>query len=133
MQIALIRIAFAVTIYLKCWLHSVCVCVWMRSIMILGIASCPVKEKNLIRIERNNATIKNNRSQILLKIGVSENFAKFTRKHLCQIHFFNEVVGIQDATALKKRLSYSFFSLNFAKYIKTPICRESTNDCFCFQ
>ena len=38
------------------------------------------------------------------KEGVLKNFAKFTRKRLCQSLFFNKVAGLSFATLLKKRL-----------------------------
>ena len=34
----------------------------------------------------------------------SENFAKFTGKHLCQSLFFNKVAGLRPATLLKMTL-----------------------------
>ena len=36
--------------------------------------------------------------------GVLRNFAKFTRKHLCQSLFFNKVAGLRPATLLEKGL-----------------------------
>ena len=35
------------------------------------------------------------RSQVFHKKGVLRNFAKFTRKHLCQSLFFNKVAGLR--------------------------------------
>ena len=37
--------------------------------------------------------------------GVPKNFAKFTRKHLCQSLFFNKVVGLGPTTLLKNTLA----------------------------
>ena len=39
-----------------------------------------------------------------IKKGVLRNFAKFTRKHLCQSLFFNKVAGLRPATLLEKGL-----------------------------
>ena len=44
------------------------------------------------------------------------NFAKLTRKHLCQSLFFNDVTGTL-------RLRHRYFSEAFAKFPRTPFCR----------
>ena len=38
---------------------------------------------------------RSSRSEVFWKNGVLKNFAKFTRKHLCQSLFFNKVAGLQ--------------------------------------
>ena len=49
-----------------------------------------------------NVTIKrSSRPDLLCKIGVLRNFAKFTGKHLCQSLYFNKVAGLRPATLLK--------------------------------
>ena len=53
--------------------------------------------------------------------AVLRNFANFTGKHPCQSLFFNKVAGLRPATLLKKTLWYTFFILNFAKFIRKPI------------
>ena len=50
--------------------------------------------------------------------GVLRSFAKFTRKHLCQILFFNKVAGLTPATLLKKRLWHRCFLVNFCEISK---------------
>ena len=45
------------------------------------------------------------------KNGVLRNFAKFTRKHLCQRLFFNKIAGTG---------SDSCFPVNFAKFLRAP-------------
>ena len=65
-----------------------------------------------------------------VKKGVPINFAKFTRKHLCQGLFFNEVGGLRPATLLKKRLWHRCFPANFAKFLRTPFFRTPPDDCF---
>ena len=47
---------------------------------------------------------KDSRSKVFWNKGVSINFAKFTRKHLCQKLFFDEVAGLQPVTYSKKFL-----------------------------
>ena len=51
--------------------------------------------------------------------GVLRNFAKFTRKPLCQSLFFS-------ATLLKKRLWHRCFSANYAKFLKTPFLQNTS-------
>ena len=58
------------------------------------------------------------------KKGVLANFAKFTGKHLCQSLFFNKVAGLSLQTLLKKRLWYSCFPVNFAKFLRTLFLTE---------
>ena len=55
-----------------------------------------------------------------VKKGVFRNFAKFTGKHLCQSLFAEP----QPATLLKKRLWHWCFSVNFAKFLRTPFLIE---------
>ena len=54
------------------------------------------------------------------KKGVLENFAKFTRKHLCQSMLFNKIAG------LKKRPWNKCFPVNFAKFLRTPLLRNTS-------
>ena len=56
--------------------------------------------------------------------GVLRNFAKFTRKHLCQSLFLNKVVCLRPATLLKKRLWHKCFPVNFAKFLRTHFSTE---------
>ena len=53
-----------------------------------------------------------------------KNFAKFTRKHLCQSLFLNKVTGLRLAALLKKRLWEMCFPVNFVKLLKTPFFIE---------
>ena len=55
-----------------------------------------------------------------LKSGVLKNFAKFTRKHLCQILFFDKVAG----SGCKKRLWHRCFSCEFCKIFKHTFFTE---------
>ena len=65
------------------------------------------------------------REDVFCKQGVLKNFAEFLGKHLSQSLFFNKVAGLRPATSLKERLRYRCFSLNFAKFLRTPCCRTS--------
>ena len=44
---------------------------------------------------------------------------------------FNKVGGLQFATLLKKSLHYRCFPLNFAKFLRTPVSKNSSNGIFC--
>ena len=55
------------------------------------------------------------------KKAVLKNFSKFTGKNLCRSLFFNKVAGLRPATLLKKGLCHRSFSVNFAKFLRTPI------------
>ena len=57
-----------------------------------------------------------------VKKGVFRNFAKFTGKHLCQSLFAEP----QPATLLKKRLWHWCFSVNFAKFLRTPFLQNTS-------
>ena len=48
------------------------------------------------------------------------NFAKMTRKYLCQSLFFNKVAGLSPATLLKKRLWHGCSPVSFAKCLRKP-------------
>ena len=52
--------------------------------------------------------------EVFYKKVVLRNFAKFTRKHLCQSLFF------------KKRLCYSCLPVNFAKFLRTSFLRNTS-------
>ena len=51
-----------------------------------------------------------------IKKDVLENFAKFTRKRLCQSLFFNK----------KKRLWHRCFPVNLAKFLRTPFLQNTS-------
>ena len=58
--------------------------------------------------------------EVFCKKGVLENFAKFTRKHLCLSMLFNKIAG------LKKRPWNKCFPVNFAKFLRTPLLRNTS-------
>ena len=49
------------------------------------------------------------------------NFAKFTGKHLWQSLFFNKVTGLRPETLVKKRLWHMCFTVDLAKFLRTPL------------
>ena len=61
-----------------------------------------------------NSKIKQKSKRILGRIrNLVLDFAKFTRKHLCQGLFFDKVAGLRSATLLKKRHWHRCFPVNF--------------------
>ena len=65
--------------------------------------------------------------------GVLKNFAKFTRKHLCQSFLFNNVTCLRHVTLLKKRLWYRCFPVNFMKFLKTPFLQNTSGGLFLYK
>ena len=61
-----------------------------------------------------------------VKKGVPRNFTKFTGKHLCQSLFFDKVADLKPAALLKKTLWYSYFPVNFAKFLRTPFLQNTS-------
>ena len=83
---------------------------WNRMLLFI-MSSCPFKSSH---------------QRCSIKKGVSENFAKSTGKHLCQVLFFNKVSGVRPATLLKKRLWHGCFPVNFAKFSRTPFLQNTS-------
>ena len=60
-------------------------------------------------------------------------FAKLTEKHLCQNLYFNSFVPntpfiypLRPATLLKKRPWHRCFTMNFAKFLRTPFIQNTS-------
>ena len=67
---------------------------------------------------------RSSRPEMFCKKDVLRSFEQFTGKHLCQSLFLNKVAGLRPVTLLKKRLWYSCFPVNFAKFLRTPFFTE---------
>ena len=65
-------------------------------------------------------------TELLYKKGVLKILAKIRGKHLRQSVFFNKVAGLRPATLLKKRLRHRFFSVNVAKFLRTPSLQNTS-------
>ena len=63
---------------------------------------------------------RSSRPKVFCKKGVLRNLAKFTGKQLYQSFFFDKVGGLSPAFLLEKRLWHRCFSVNFAKFLRTP-------------
>ena len=87
----------------------------------------------------NSIKTRSSLPEVFCKKDVLRNFAKFTRKHLCQSVFFNKVAGLSRATLLKRRLWRRCFPLNFVKFLTTPVVAASVKlffqkeilNCYC--
>ena len=58
------------------------------------------------------------------RIGAFKNFAMFTGKYLCWSLFFNKYAGLKACNFFKKILQHKFFSVKFAKFLRTPFFKE---------
>ena len=61
-----------------------------------------------------------------VKKAVFRDFVKFTGKDQCQSLFFDKVAGLRLATLLKKRLWHRCFSVNNAKFRRTPFQQNTS-------
>ena len=66
---------------------------------------------------KRRAIFRSSRPEVFFKKDFLRNFAEQLRWSL----FFNKVAGLRPATLLKKRLWRRCFSLNFMKYLRTPL------------
>ena len=62
--------------------------------------------------------LQNSHSQIFFKKGVLKNFANFTEKYPCWSLFLIKNF-LQDF--IKKRFQHIYFSVKFAKFLRTPL------------
>ena len=60
----------------------------------------------------------------LLQKAVLKSFSIFTEKHLCWSLFLNKNAGLQSWNFIKKRLQHRFFSVNIAKFLRTPVLKN---------
>ena len=72
----------------------------------------------------HNTINKSSHPEVFCKKSVLKTFAKLTRKHLCRSFFFNKVASLRPAILFKKRLQYSCFPVNFAKFSRTLFFNE---------
>ena len=74
--------------------------------------------------------IRSSHRRCSMEICILKNFTKFTGKHLLQNLFFNKVAGLRPVTLLKKRLWYSCFLVNFAKFLRALFLQNTSGGCF---
>ena len=69
---------------------------------------------------------RNSHQRCSVEIGLLKNFTKFTGKHLGQSLFFNKFASLRSATLLKKRLWHRCFPVNFVKFLRTPVLKNTS-------
>ena len=84
--------------------------------------------KQILEVSGANDPLKSRSShqRCFVRKGILRNFEKLTGKHMCQSLFFNKVAGLRAATLLKKRLWHRCFSVNFAKFLRTPFFQNTS-------
>ena len=101
------------------WVH---LC-WPKSDYLRAEKMRAVLYSNLLEKSENKIN-RSSRPEVFCKKGVLRNFAKFTGKHLCNSLFFNKVAGLRPATLLRNRPWHKYFSVNLAKFLRTPFLTE---------
>ena len=81
------------------------------------------RKERLPKSEMNAALQKHSSVGVLWK-QCSWKFRKIHRKTPVPESLFNKVVGLKPATLLKKSLWHRCFSVNFAKFLRTPFFTE---------
>ena len=67
---------------------------------------------------------RSSRQEVFCKKGVLRNFAKFTRKHLCQSLFFDKVAGLA-CNFIKKETLAQVFSCEFCEISKNTFSNRT--------
>ena len=104
--------------------------------ILFSIASVAEFEQvNLCRISHTHTYLflhnsRSSRPEVFCKKAVIRNSTKFTGNHLRQSLFFNKVAGLRPAALLKKRLWNRCFSVNFARFLRTPFLQNTSGGCF---
>ena len=70
------------------------------------------KNETVIKVTNSNKSL-----QSFYKIGIPKNFAKFTRKQVCWILFYDKFEGLQPATLFNKRLLCRCFPENLVNFL----------------
>ena len=85
-----------------------------------------------IKLQLIYAISRSSHQRCPMRKGVLRNFAKFTRKHLCQSLFLNKVAGLNPATLLKKKLWHRCLPVNFAKFLRKPFLQNTFGRLFLY-
>ena len=70
-------------------------------------------------------SLRSNHRRCSVVLSVLKSFTKFTRKHLYQSLFFNNIADIRPATLLKKKLRHRCFPVNFVKLLWSPFLQNT--------
>ena len=72
----------------------------------------------------NSRIFKVSRTNMFYKKDALQNFAKLAGKHLCHSLFFNKVMQPEVCNSFKEETLAGVFSVNFAKFFKSPFFIE---------
>ena len=78
----------------------------------------------------SNRIRRSSRPDVFCRKDILRNFAKFTRKHFLPEFLFLIELQAPPALFLKKGLWHSCFSVNFAKFLRTPFLQNTADGCF---
>ena len=73
---------------------------------------------------------RSSRPEVFCKNGVLRNFAKFTRKHLCQSLFFNKIAGLRPAILLKRDSGTGVFLWVLWNFEEHLFSQNTSGGCF---
>ena len=94
-------------------------------------ASLNPKVRRVVAYYKQNVMVRSSHRRCSVKNGSSSKFRKFYRKIPVLESLFRKVAGLQACTFIKKRLQHGFFSVKFAKFLRTPHLRTYVCDCLC--
>ena len=104
--------------------HTFPVCLFAQQYQINFVKTCyitkPFRHSKIQKIRKigNYFPSVNCRNRCSMEKGVLRNFTKFTGKHLCQ--------SFRSANLLNKRLWHRCFTVNFAKFLRTPFLQNTS-------
>ena len=110
-------------VFLLCIL-SVWASLWITLLIYMGdsIINYTVWQSGCLQM----SNFKSSNQRCSIKKGALKNFAKFTRKHLCQSLFFDKVVGLRPATLLKEKLWHRWLPVNFAILLRATFLGKTS-------
>ena len=97
-----------INIFYHLFIFMFSLCWWYKCVLNFGKS----------RSSQRRCSLRKGVLRISLRKGILRNFAKITGKHLCQSLFL-----------IKKRLWHVRFSVDFAKFLRTPFYKTPTGDC----
>ena len=98
---------------------------WRSYIMALVPLHYSIIGKKKRKWKSKSQYIRSSRPDVFCKKGALRNFAKFSRKHLCQSLFFNKVIGLV-CNFIKKETLAQVFSCEFYGISKNTFLNRAT-------
>ena len=84
----------------------------------------------LLELCFNSSSIYFQKPQVFIRKDVLRSFAKFTRKYLCQSHFFNKVASLRPTKSYFFNITYKFYLTSI--YVLIPGLMENLKrDIYC--